>query len=412
MRIGLEDVAITPVVERFVHRAIDEAAERRARYLLIELDTPGGLVSSTQGIVRAMLESRVPLVVYVAPSGARAASAGLFLTLAAHVAAMAPGTHIGAAHPVAVGGLPSGPRERDPDDAARTIAEKIENDTRAWARSLAQLRGRNADIAERAVAESLSLTDTEALQQGLIDRIAVDEQALLATLERAQGARVETLELDWGQRLLATLANPNLAFVLIIVGFYGLVFELSNPGFGVAGVVGAMALVLGGMGLSVLPMNVAGLSLLLIGLVLFVAEAFVPSFGLLTVGGVVGVALGGLLLVDSPVGFLRVSLELVVPIAIATGLVTLFLVVQALRAQRGRVQTGREGLLGETAQATMNFSPDSGKYAGKVHVHGELWNAVCAVPVESSQRLEVTGLEGLTLEVAPRKQKTREESPL
>lgn len=402
LRVQIEGDAITPVTARFVSRAVREAKEIGAQYLLIELDTPGGLVDSTRTIVHELLSSGVKVVVYVAPSGARAASAGLFITLAANVAAMAPGTHIGAAHPVQIGGLPTQPPEDEKTKGSNPMSEKIANDTQAWARSLAQLRGRNAEVAERAVSESLSLTNSEAVEKKLVDFTAKDLKSLLARLDGAKGAPVKTLEMGLGQRILVALANPNVAFLLLMLGFYGMLFEFYTAGFGVAGTLGGICLLLGAVGLAILPLSYAGLALLGVGLALFVAEVFVTSFGLLTVGGVVCVILGGLMLVDSPTGFLRVSSYLVIPVALATALVTLFLLGSVVKAHRARIRTGTESLLSEPAVAAEAFTKNNGNYMGAVFVHGERWKAKSTEPVAEHEPVEVERRDGLTLTVAPR----------
>lgn len=411
------DEAITPITARFIERIIDQAEQERAVCLIIVLDTPGGLVDSTRTIVKAMLRSKVPVVVYVAPPGARAASAGVFITMAGHVAAMAPGTNIGAAHPVQIGGLPGSPPAPDEKDgkAARgktTVEEKILNDTVAWARSLAELRGRNVDWATRAVKESLSVPASEAVREKAVDLLADNLDDLIAKLHgrevtlpsgsvrlNTQGAHVRSLEMWWGERLLGALANPNLAFLLLIFGFYGVLFELYTPGWGVAGTVGIICLILGFLALAILPINYVGLALIIVALALFVAEVFVTSFGALTFGGVVCLILGGIMLVDSPGGFVGVSLKILIPVAIGTAGVTFFLVGSVVRAHRGRVQTGSEELAGTQAVAQESFHRDGGNYCGLVHTHGELWKAESPTPVDAGQVLEIMERHGLMLRV-------------
>jgi membrane-bound serine protease (ClpP class) len=307
--VRLNGETISPVTARFITRAIQHAEEARAMCLVVVLDTPGGLVDSTREMVKGILRSSVPVVVYVAPSGARAASAGVFITMAAHVAAMAPGTNIGAAHPVQIGGLPGRPSE-EPEPAkqskdgkpaprpAAAMEEKIVNDTVAWARSLAELRGRNAEWITRAVRESASASASEAVKEGVVELIADDVPDLLRKIDGRQVALtqgvvtletansdVRNREMWWGERLLAILANPTLALLLLMLGFYGVLFELYTPGWGIPGTIGAICLVLGFFALAVLPINVVGLVLIGIALALFVAEVFVTSFGVLTMGG-------------------------------------------------------------------------------------------------------------------------------
>lgn len=407
----LEDEPITSATVRFIHRGLREAAGSGAVCLVIELDTPGGLVEATRDIVQLFLQSPIPVVVYVTPPGARAASAGVFITLAAHVAAMAPGTHIGAAHPVQLGGGPAAP-----SDTARVdpLSEKILNDAVAWARALAQYRGRNADWAARAVSESQTLTAQEAIAQQVVDLLASSLDTLLALLDGRQvtledrpvllqtaHATVHTVERWWGERILAALSDPNIAFLLLMLGFYGLLFELYTPGWGIPGTLGAIFLMLGFYGLSILPVNYAGLALLVLGLGLLVAEAFVPSFGLLTIGGVVCLTLGGLMLVESPMGFPRVSAALVVPIALATAVIALFLVGNALRIQRRPARVGDAMLIGHQAIAREDFTQEGDHFRGYVFIHGEWWQARSPTPVQANQPVRIERREGLYLWVLP-----------
>ncbi|MCI0465158.1 MAG: nodulation protein NfeD [Gemmataceae bacterium] len=418
LQIRLDDQAITPVTARFLERAIQQAERERAECLVLILDTPGGLVDSTRRIVRDMLGSEVPVVVYVAPSGARAASAGVFITLAGHVAAMAPGTNIGAAYPVQVGGLPGSPppeqERKGGDRSAAPLKEKIVNDTVAWARSLAELRGRNADWAARAVKESISVSASAAVKEGVVDLLAEDIEDLLAKIHgrsvtlpsgtvslNTRSAEVRALEMWWGERLLGVLSNPTVAFLLLIFGFYGILFELYSPGWGVAGTLGVVCLVLAFFSLAVLPVNYAGLGLIALALALFVAEVFVTSYGFLSLGGVVCLVLGGLMLVESPAGFQRISLGALVPVALATAAITVFLVGSIWTAHRGRVQTGGEALVGAEAVALEDFSVSGEGYTGMVRVRGELWRAIAPASVAAGHALEVRGQEGLTLLVQP-----------
>jgi membrane-bound serine protease (ClpP class) len=426
LKVQLRNEAITPVTARFITRAIRQAEEQRAAALVIMLDTPGGLVDSTREVVGGILHSRVPVVVYVAPAGARAASAGVFITLAGHVAAMAPGTTIGAAHPVQIGGLPGSPpqqperqteEKKDSNTQPRTttpMEDKILNDTVAWARAMAELRGRNADWATRAVRESISVPSSEALKENAVDLIAADIDDLLRKIEgreitlidtklslRVAGADVRPLEMWWGERVLALLANPTIAFLLLIFGFYGILFELYTPGWGVGGTVGVICLVLGFFALSVLPINYVGLALIVIALAMFVAEAFVPSYGFLTIGGVICLILGGVMLVDSPAGFMRVSLWTIVPVALATAAITVFLVGSIVKSHRSPVRIGSEAMAQTEARADEDFVTDGSLYRGRVQTHGELWNAVSDTPLSAGDALQVTGRDGLTLHVQP-----------
>lgn len=424
--VPVQNESINPITARYLHRAIERGEREGAQCVVILLDTPGGLVDSTSAIIKDVLNSRVCVVVYVTPQGGRAASAGGFLLLSAHVAAMAPVTRVGAMHPVQIGGLPisppetpAEPRDKPDDEQPETrrpgtpAEQKTVNDTVAWARGLAELRGRNVDWAERAVRESIVVNEREALEQGVIDLIAVDLDDLLrqvdgrevpvrdetVTLHTAD-AEVRTIEMWWGDRILATLSSPNVAFMLLIFGFYGVLFELYSPGWGVAGMVGVICLVLAFMGLAILPLNYVGLVLIFVGLTMLVAEAMVPSFGMLTLGGVTALIAGALMLVESPEGFMRVSLAVVLPVAAGTAVITVLLVSGVVRAYRGRVQTGIEGMAGLPAVAAGEFTPEGDHFVGTVQVHGERWRAVSPTPVADGQPVTIQQRDGLTLSVS------------
>jgi len=423
--VRLENEAITPITARFLARTFRAAAADEAECVVIVLDTPGGLVESTREVVKEILGSRVPVVVYVAPPGARAASAGVFVTMAAHVAAMAPGTNIGAAHPVALGGLPVAVPRREEETAPEAAAserragatpevEKAVNDTVAWARSLAELRGRNAEWIERAVRESVSVPAGEAVAAGAVDLLADDVADLLARLDgrdvevpsgrrplRTAGAEVDEVTMWWGERMLAVLASPNLAILLLVLGFYGVLFEFYSPGWGVAGTLGAICLALSFFSLALLPVRFAGLLLVLLALVMFGAEVFVTSYGALALGGAMCLVLGGLMLVESPAGFIGVSLNVVVPFALATAVITFVLVASIVRTHRRRAVTGEEAQLGAAAVADNDFHPEATGYAGAVRMHGELWQATSTACVTGGMPLEVLGRDGLTLRVRP-----------
>jgi membrane-bound serine protease (ClpP class) len=424
----LQGEAITPVTVRHLERVLAQAERARAQCMILQLDTPGGLVDSTSVLVKKILNSRVPVVVYVSPQGARAASAGGFILLSSHVAAMSRGTRVGAMHPVQIGGLPIGPPpqpalpessekpEKPNDELPKTSTpseQKIVNDTVAWARGLAMLRGRNVAWAEQAVRESVVATEQEALDEGIIDLIATDLADLLRQLDgrtivlhgetlrldTAQISEIRRVEMWWGDKMLAVISSPNVAFLLLIFGFYGILFELYTPGWGVAGMLGAICLVLAFMGLAVLPINYVGLALILLGLSMLVAEAVVTSFGTLTIGGLTCLVMGGLMLVDSPEGFLRVSLSVVLPVAIATAAITLLMISVIVRAYRGHVQTGSEGLVGLSATASDSFIEEGGHFAGLVQVHGELWRGVSQGPVAAGETIKIRRRDGLTLHV-------------
>jgi membrane-bound serine protease (ClpP class) len=341
--------------------------------------------------------------------------------MAAHVAAMAPGTNIGAAHPVQIGpSLPGGgdePPDRDQKKEKKsepsTMEQKAVNDTVAWIRSLAELRGRNAEWAARAVTESISAPATEALENRVVDLIAQDQNELLKKLDgreirmpagtrtlKTTGALVVSKEMWWGERILSAIANPTVAFLLLMFGFYGILFELYAPGWGIPGTVGLVCLVLGFFAMSVLPIDLVGLTLILLAMGLFGAEAFVPSHGMLTVAGIICLVLGGLMLVDSPEGFQRVSLWALIPVALATAAVATILVGSVVRSRREALQS-KDPLMGEAAIADGDFVNLNGRMSGRIRIHGELWNGVSDQPVGAGQEVVIAGREGLTLKVRP-----------
>jgi len=388
---------INPVVAEFVGKAVDRAEAERAELLLLHLDTPGGLDTAMREIVVKILGSEVPVVVYVSPSGARAASAGVFITLAAHVAAMAPGTNIGAAHPVGLGG---GRMDKD-------MAAKVTNDAVAYLKSIANKRGRNARWAELAVRESKSITAQEALKLGVIDLVAPDREALLKAIHgrrvetvlgkrilATRNAPVESMEMGMRQRFLNAISNPNVAYILMLLGFYGLFFELSSPGAIFPGVIGGICLILAFYAFQSLPVNYAGLLLILLAVALFVGELLVVSHGILTMGGIVAMVLGSLMLIDSPYPFMRISWSVIIP---AVALTVLFFLVGlglAVRVHRERSTMDKGGLLGLKGVAKTDLDPE-----GQVLVHGELWQAVSDEPVSRGEAVVVTDVEGLRLKV-------------
>ena len=389
--------AITPVTLRLVETALDRARLDGAQALIIQLDTPGGLERSMRAIAQRMLNADVPVIVYVAPTGARAASAGVFLTLAAHVAAMAPATNIGAAHPVALGG--GGDKES---------LKKVANDAAAFIRTIALERGRNADWAEKSVRQSVSITEREAVRLKVVDLVADSVPDLLAkidgrTVKTARGtvtlatrdAAVKPIEIGFRDRVLNVITDPNVAYVLMMLGMLGLFFELSNPGVILPGVIGGISLILAFFAFQSLPINYAGLLLILFGIVLLVAEIKVVSHGILAMGGIVAMALGSLMLFDSPdVGF-RISWWVIAPTVGATAGLFLFVVAAGMRALKRRPLLGASGMIGETAVARGPLA-----HEGQVAVHGELWNAIAeGDPVPDGAPVRVVGVEGLTLKV-------------
>lgn len=389
--------AITPATADFISKSIEQAVKNRAECLVIQMDTPGGLDMSMRDIVKDIMNADIPVIVYVAPSGARAASAGVFITLAADIAAMAPGTNIGAAHPVAVGG----------GKMDRTMADKVVNDAVAYIQSIAEKKGRNAKWAAQAVRESVSITETEALKIKVIDLIAKDLNDLLEkidgkTLEKprgkiklaTKGLQTNVLEMDFRQRFLAVLSNPNIAYILMMIGLVGLYFELSNPGVIFPGVIGGICLILAFFAFRTLPVNYAGVLLILLGVFLFVAEIKVASYGLLTMGGLVSLALGSIMLFESPIPALRASLTVIIPTVLFTAAFFFFAVTMALKAQLAKPATGAEGLVGEIGVAQTRLSPE-----GKVFIHGEFWNAYTDEAIEEREKIRVLKTEGLKLKV-------------
>lgn len=393
------DAGINPATADFIHESIARAEHDGARALVIELDTPGGLLESTRSIVKDLLGAPLPIIVYIAPSGAGAASAGVFITLAANIAAMAPGTNIGAAHPV--GGLG--------ENIGADMREKVESFAASLNKTIAQDRGRNVEWAEKAVRESVSVTDQEALNLHVIDLVARDLEDLLrqasgrtvtvggrqVTLELA-GAGIVRREMRLKQTVLNILANPNIAYLLIMAGMLGLYVEFTHPGVFFPGVAGAICLLLGMTAMQVLPINYGGLVLLLLGIALLVSELFIPSFGILGIGGIVGFVLGSLLLFDTPDSNLIVDPNIVYAAAATFGVFTIWVSYLVVRSQRHKPSLGSEGLLGEIGEARHRITSERG---GKIFVNGEYWNAVSEEPIEVGERAEVTQVDGMNLTV-------------
>ncbi len=391
------DGAISPITSQVITRAID-AAERNGREaLVVRLDTPGGLDTSMRDIIKRILVARVPVVVYVAPAGSRAASAGTFIAIASHVAAMSPGTSIGAATPVNMGGA----------GGDSTMMRKARNDAVSYIRSLAIQRGRNADWAEKAVREGGSLDENEALRLRVIDLIARDDDDLFRQLDgrkvmiggetrtlHTKGAVRHALKPSWRQGLLSKIVDPNVAYLLFMLGFYGLLFELSNPGAILPGVVGGICILLAFLAFQTIPINATGLALLIFAMALFVIDLKVQSHGILTAGGVVSLVLGSLLLVGGDSGMARISFSVIGTMVVATVLFFVFVLGAAFRAQRRRPVTGREGLVGERGTALTDIAP-----AGRVFVHGEYWEAESSERIERGASVVVDQVDGLRLRV-------------
>jgi membrane-bound serine protease (ClpP class) len=399
------EALIHPVSAEYMVEAIDRADAARAALVVFILETPGGLVDSTRTIVTRMLAAKTPVAVFVAPSGARAASAGFLITLASDVAVMAPGTHIGAAHPV------SGQGEKMDE----TMAKKAASDVAAYARTLASGRGRNVEWAEQAVRESRAFTETEALKASppLIDFVAADVPDLLRQVDgreirrfdgrketlRTAGARVESISMSLRQRVLSTLAHPNIAYILLSLGVLGLTIELWSPGAVLPGVAGGICLLLAFFTFQVLPVNYAGVLLILFGLALLVVEVKVASFGLLGAGGIVSLLLGSMILIDAPTPELRVSLQLIIPIVVALAAIMLFLARLAVIAQRRPSVTGAAGMLGAAGSA-LTAIPAGGE--GRVSAHGEIWSARASEAIAAGDPVLVSGIDGLVLTVRRR----------
>ncbi len=390
---------ISPVTAEYLAAVIDRAEADNSALLVVELDTPGGLDSAMRQMVQGILKSRVPVAVYVSPQGARAASAGVLITLASDIAAMAPGTNIGAAHPVSIGG----------GSMDNTMSRKVENDAAAYARSLAARSGRNADWAESAVRESASLSEQAALEKKVVDLVAPNLADLLARIDgkvirkgdavmtlRTKDAPLSRVPMGIRQRVLSALANPNVAYILMMIGVYGIFFELSNPGTVFPGVVGGISLLLGFYALQTLSANYAGFLLILLAVVLFILEVKVTSYGALTMGGIVALVLGSMMLFRSSGDpFLRVSWTVIAVMAALSAAFFTAVVSLAVRAQMRKPVTGSEGMKGERGEAVTDID---GK--GKVHVLGELWDARSDLPIRKGERVIVRGREGMTLIVA------------
>ncbi|MEA2337091.1 MAG: hypothetical protein QOE82_1098 [Thermoanaerobaculia bacterium] len=398
LRLNVNDM-IHPISDEFIGRAIEQAQREHDDAIILALSTPGGLLDSTRSIVEKIMTSRVPVIVYVSPAGSRAASAGFFILESADVAAMAPGTNTGAAHPVLLG-----------EKVDEIMKMKMENDAAAFMRTIAAKRGRNVAVAESAVRESKSFTEQEALQQKLIDVIAPNDRALLLAIEgrtfkRYDGSsvtlhvantRINTIEMTLRQRLMSGLMDPNIAFLLLMLGGLALFAEFNHPGAVVPGVVGVIAIVLALFALNFLPTRFAALALLLVAFALFALEAKFASHGVLGIGGVVCMVIGALFLVDGPIPQMRVHPMTALAVSIPIGLIAVFLTTIVLKARRGKVATGSEGMVGLIGIARTPLGPD-----GKVFVHGELWNAVASNAIAEGTRVRVASVNGLHVVVEP-----------
>ena len=421
---------IGPATSDYIHRGFEKARAQNAAVVILRMDTPGGLDTSMREIIQDILSSPFPVITYVAPGGARAASAGTYILYASHVAAMAPATNLGAATPVRIGGSPvpfptpkdadeekdkkpAGEKEAEPDAKKKppkpTLDDKMVNDAVAYIRGLAQLRGRNVEWAEKAVREAASLPAEEALEAGVIDLLASDVDELLTkaqgrtvtllgreqSLETAN-ARVTAIEPDWRTKLLAVITNPNVAYILLLIGIYGIIFEFYSPGIIFPGVIGAISLLLALFALHVLPINYAGLGLILLGIAFMAAEAFLPAFGALGIGGIIAFVIGSVMLIDTEAPGFGISWVVIGSVAATSAAFFMLVIAMALKARRRPVVSGREGMIGSRGRVI-----DWAGRAGHVRVRGEVWSASSSAPLEPGREIRVAALVGLTLNVVP-----------
>ncbi len=394
------DAAITPPIAGYIEKNIAEAARGGAAGLIIRMDTPGGLDTAMRDIAKAILNAPLPVIVYVAPSGARAASAGVIIVAAAHVAAMAPGTNIGAAHPVGIG--IGGPMDK-------TMSTKVENDAAAYVQGIAKKRGRNEAWAEKAVRKSESITAEEALRLNVIDIVAVDEDSLLRQIEGRQvdvngvkriiataGAVVHEKTMGNRDRILSALSNPNIAYILLLIGLAGLYFEFSTPGVILPGVIGGISLILAFFAMQTLSINYAGIALIIFAIILFIAEIKIVSHGILSIGGVISLLIGSLMLFNTSGSSLRISWSVLIPAVVLTSLFFVAVVGVAMKAQLRPRQGGKEGMVGQEGAAIGDIHAE-----GKVMVGGEYWDAVSDVPIAGGSPVRVVGVDNLKLKVEP-----------
>lgn len=396
------DATINPATAEFIHRAIAKSQQENAACLLIHLNTPGGLLKSTRNIVGDILESPVPVIVYVSPGGAHAGSAGVFITMAAHIAAMAPGTNIGAAHPVNGSG----------GEMDTIMSSKVTNDAVAFIRSIAKKRARNTEWAAQAVRNSMSLSENEALENNVIDLIAANEQELLSKVDgkavavgsdtvtlQTSNALVQTLQMGWAEKMLNILSDPNVAYILFLLGIYGLMFELYNPGSILPGIIGGICIILALYAMHTLPVNYAGLALIVFAIILFLLEIKIVSHGMLAIGGIVSLVLGSLMLIrtDQEWAVARISWMVIITAVTVTALFFLFVVGLGIKAQRAKPTTGIEGMIGEIGQSISELNP-----AGTVRMHGEIWQATSLTgSIQQGQQVKVIAVHNLTLQVEP-----------
>ncbi|MFC2167839.1 nodulation protein NfeD [Acidobacteriota bacterium] len=395
------DTAIHPVSSEYIRNAIDRAETENAKLILIELNTPGGLDSSMREIMERILNSEIPVAAYVSPSGARAASAGFFISVACDIFAMSPGTSTGAAHPV---GMSITGQQMD-----EVMSDKVTNDAAAYIKSIAEKRGRNVQMAEDAVRKSLSYTEEDALEGSLIDLIAKEDLDLIQffhgkSIKRFDGTElvlnlkneeIISIPMSGRQRFLITISNPNLAYILLMIGLLGLYFEFSNPGAILPGVLGGICLLLAIFSFQILPINYVGLTLIVLSIGLFILEIKIQSYGILSLGGIAAMIIGSIMLINAPIPELRPSLKFIIPMALGLSLIFVFLIVLAIRAHAQKASTGKEGLSGEVGVAQTDLSPE-----GKVFVHGEIWQAEAVEDLPVGTRVKVIEvLENLKIKV-------------
>lgn len=389
--------AINPPVASFVVESIAKAEKEEAEALLVLMDTPGGLDTSMREIIKSIMESNVPVIVYVYPSGARAASAGSVILLASHIAAMAPGTNAGAAHPVSVG----------QEKADKVMMEKVAKDAEAYVRSIAKKRGRNEEWAAKSVKESASITATDAVNNGVADIVAPGIEELLVKIDgkavlvkkgkvvlRTKGKKPVDIPMPFKYKFLSYISDPNVSYILMMIGIYGILFEIYNPGAIFPGVVGGICLILALYSFQTLPISYAGLALILLGVIFFILELKVVSYGLLGIAGIIALVIGSIMLIDLPSSILSISYATIVIVAILTGIFFFGVLSYAIRAQLAKVKTGREGLVGEEGVAQTDVF-----HAGKVLVYGEIWNGRSEEPIARGEKVVVTAVEGLVVQV-------------
>ncbi len=421
--------AIGPATADYLHRNLERAREQQAQLVVLRMDTPGGLDTSMRSIIKDILASSVPVATFVTPSGARAASAGTYILYASHVAAMAPATNLGAATPISIGGMPGSPEpQRQPQEPERKTAKKADQtkdaekdwmgdasrrkavfDAAAYIRGLAQLRGRNAEWAQRAVREAVSLSAEEALKLNVIDLIATDLPELLAKLDgralsvagqdrilRTAGVEITAIEPDWRSRFLALITDPSIAYILLLLGIYGLLFEFYNPGFLLPGVVGAICLLIALYALQLLPVNFAGVALLVLGIAFMIAEVFVPAYGSLGIGGIIAFVIGSVMMIDTDIPGFILPWPLIAAIAFLSALFIVVVVGMAMQARKRPVVSGSEEMVGAAGEVIEDFAQE-----GWAWIHSENWKVRSTVPLKRGQKVRVTAINGLVLEVAP-----------